>query len=251
MEQKLIATNLGYSSHKKDLLSHVSLSFDSGCLHGILGPNGSGKSTFLKMLAGIWKPTSGTLLWNGAPLLSKPRLEISRIVSLVPQNPQVSFDYLVEDIVAMGRYAYDRCYWLAAEEPKVYEALTMVDAWQLRRRRVNQLSFGERQRVYIARALVSESPILLLDEPTSSLDIQHQIEIWQLLGEIVKGGKIVIVTTHDLTVAERYCHRIAVLNEGKCIGDGRFADLMTADLLDKVFGVKESQPVPCKQYELS
>ncbi len=239
MQQKLIATNLCYSINGNKLLDNVSLELSSGCLHAILGPNGSGKSTLLKILTGIWKLTSGSITWQGAPLLSLKRQEISRIISLVPQNPQPSFDFLVEDIVAMGRYAYNTRYWNAKNEPLVHQVLHSVDAWHLRHRRINQLSYGERQRVYIARALVTESPILMLDEPTSGLDIRHQIEIWDLLQKLVASGKIIVTTTHDLTIAERYCGNIFVLNEGCCVGNGAFSSLMTPDLLEEVFGISE------------
>lgn len=239
MQQKLIASNLCYRIDNKELLTNISLELSSGCLHAILGPNGSGKSTLLKVLTGIWKLSSGEVTWNGTPLLSQKRQEISRIISLVPQNPQPSFDYLVEDIVAMGRYPYNTRYWNAKDEPLVQQALNAVDAWHLKDRRVNHLSFGERQRVYIARALVTESPILLLDEPTASLDIRHQLEIWDLLQTFVKNGKIVVITTHDLTIAERYCKHIAVLNQGQCVGSGSFASLMTPKLLQDVFGIAE------------
>lgn len=237
--QKLIATVLKFAIDGKTLLEEISLEFGGGYLHGILGPNGSGKSTLLKILSGIWMPASGTIFWNGEPLLAKSRQEISRLISLVPQNPQPTFDFLVEDIVAMGRYPHNRHYWTATEDQLVYQALTMVDAWHLRRRQVNQLSHGERQRVYIARALVTESPILLLDEPTASLDIQHQIEIWELLKQLVKKGKMIIATTHDLTIAERYCDRVAVLKQGRCIGNGTFDSMMTPRLLLDVFGIVE------------
>lgn len=248
MPKKLATSNLCYAHNKQSILTDISLEFHEGKLHGILGPNGSGKSTFLKLLSGIWKPTSGTILWNNEPLLSQDRQTISRIISLVPQQPQTYFDFLVEDIVAMGRYAYNRSYWQTTQDPKVQEALKIVDAWHLRDRCVNQLSFGERQRVYIARALVTESPILLLDEPTASLDIQHHLEIWALLQQLVEKGKIVIVTTHDLAIAERYCQHVAILNQGKCTDNGKFTDLMRPALLKEVFGVAELPQPHLRQY---
>jgi len=240
MQQKLIASNLCYSIGDKRLLDNVSMELAGGCLHAVLGPNGSGKSTLLKILTGIWKLSSGTITWKGLPLLSQKRQEISRIISLVPQNPQPSFDFLVEDIVAMGRYAYNTRYWNAKDEPLVHEVLRSVDAWHLRHRKVNHLSYGERQRVYIARALVTESPILLLDEPTAGLDIRHQVEIWDLLQRLVAEGKIIVITTHDLTIAERYCGNVFVLNEGRCVGSGPYSSLMTPTVLEEVFGISES-----------
>lgn len=243
MPQKLIASNLCCSINGKNLLNDISLEFSEGGLHAILGPNGSGKSSLLKVLTGIWKLSSGLVTWNGLPLLSQKRHEISRIVSLVPQNPQPSFDFVVEDLVAMGRYPYNTHYWKAKDEPLIHDALCAVDAWHLKDRRVNQLSFGERQRVYIARALVTESPVLLLDEPTAGLDIRHQLEIWSLLQQLAANGKIVAITTHDLMIAERYCDRVLVLNHGHCIGKGSFSSLITQQLLQEVFGIaREAVP---------
>lgn len=251
MQNKLKTVSLSFAIEGKPLIEKISLEFAAGHLHGILGPNGSGKSTLLKTLTGIWKPSSGTIFWNGKALLEQDRRFISRTISLVPQNPQIHFDFLVEDIVAMGRYPHDRHYSNKAEEHLLQHALTAVDAWHLRNRRVNCLSHGERQRIYIARALITESPVLLLDEPTASLDIRHQIEIWQLLQKLVEKDKIIIVTTHDLAIAERYCHQVAVLNRGKCIGTGNFATVMTPHLLKEVFGVIEATAAPSpKQYIL-
>lgn len=239
MHQKLIASNLCYSVENKELLHNISLELSSGYLHAILGPNGSGKSTLLKVLTGIWKLSSGMITWNNLSLLSLKRQEISRIISLVPQNPQPTFDFLVEDVVAMGRYPYNTRYWNAKDEPLVHHALSSVDAWHLRHRRINHLSFGERQRVYIARALVTESPILLLDEPTASLDIRHQLEIWELLQTFVNAGKIVAITTHDLTIAERYCDHVIVLNQGRCVANGTFSSFFMPQLLRDVFDIAE------------
>ena len=248
MQQKLIANNLCYSIDGKDLLHNISLELSSGSLHAILGPNGSGKSTLLKVLTGIWKLSSGRVLWNGESLLDRERQAISRIVSLVPQSATPSFDFLVEDIVAMGRYPYDTHYWKATDTSLLEQALNAVDAIHLRRRRINHLSHGERQRIFIARALVTESPILLLDEPTACLDIRHQLEIWKLLQNFVKNGKIVAVTTHDLTIAERYCDQVAVLNHGHCVGKGAFETLMTQKLLQEVFAVAETTLPQVKYY---
>lgn len=239
MTPLLIANHLSYALEKKMLLREVSLRFDGGFLHGILGPNGSGKSTLLKNLAGIWRPTSGSILWNGAPLLCQSRQAISQTISFVPQQPQLSFDFLVEEVVAMGRYPYQSAYWNAKEDKPVIEALHLVDVWNLRHRHVNQLSQGEKQRVYIARALATEAPVLLLDEPTACLDIRHQLEIWDLLHRLVEKGKIVVISTHDLLLAEQHCDRIAVLNQGTCVGEGSFSSLVTPLLLQEVFGVNK------------
>lgn len=237
MKKKLVLNTLGYTSEEKTLLEDISVEFESGILHGIIGPNGSGKSTLLKTLAGIWKPTQGAVYWEGEHLLNRDRKEVSRILSLVPQNPVSPFDFLVEDIVAMGRYPYNSRYWVESNESFIDQALHNADVSHLRLRKINQLSHGERQRVYIARALVTESPILLLDEPTASLDIRHRFEIWSLLQRLVDKGKIVIVTTHDLSIAERYCGQIVVISNGRCVGSGSYDSVMTSRLLQEVFGI--------------
>ena len=202
---------------------------------GFDGPNGSGKSTFLKALTGIWPPTSGEVLWKGEKLLEKNRQEISKTISLVPQHSPLPFEFTVTEVVSMGRYAHQDL-----GSSLVDRALITVDAWHLKERRMNHLSFGERQRVFIARALVTESPILLLDEPASSLDIRHQLEIWQLLHKLKAEGKVVVITTHDLAATKRFCDEIALLSQGKCLAKGPFQKVMTPEILKEVFGVVQT-----------
>lgn len=227
--------NLSYRIHKRSLINHVSLTFTPGILYGILGPNGSGKSTLLKAMSRIWNPTEGELHWQGNNLLQLSRLEMSRTLSLVPQNPQIYFDYSVSHMVLMG------CYSHGTRSQKAYdrmeEALEKVNASHLRDRPVSQLSGGERQKVYIARALATQAPILLLDEPTSHLDLRHQLEIWQLLRSMSQEGKLVIVAVHDLLTARRFCDQLIVLHQGRCWASGSYHEVMTPNLLNEVFGV--------------
>lgn len=227
--------HLTYYLHQQPLIKDISLAFQPGILYGILGPNGSGKSTLLKNISRIWTPTSGKLYWQGEDLLQFSRLEMSRTLSLVPQNPQLYFDFGVYRMVAMGRYPHG-CRTAEAHR-QVEKALHQVNAWHLRHQLLSQLSGGERQRVYIARALATQAPILLLDEPTSYLDLRHQLEIWQLLRALVKGGKLVIVAVHDLLAAQRFCDELVILNQGCCQATGRYPEIMTPHLLQDVFGV--------------
>ena len=227
--------NLSYQVEGKHLIKDISLSFSSGMIYGILGPNGSGKTTFLKTLAGIWKPTSGKTTWLGMPLHEMERREISKVISLVPQYASVPFEFTVSEIILMGRYSHGK------EDKELFEwALETVDARHLKDRRMNQISHGERQRVYMARALITESPVLLLDEPASSLDIKHQISIWELLLKLKEKNRTILVSNHDFVAAEHYCDQVMILNEGSCLGCGPFSEMMTESLLYSVFGVKNS-----------
>lgn len=227
--------NLSYHFNKRPLIRKISLTFEPGILYGILGPNGSGKTTLLKTIAGIWPPSSGQLSWQGEDLLQFSRLKLSQTISLVPQNPTIHFDFDVETMVSMGRYPYG-CR-TGESQKKVKETLQLVNATHLYQNLISNLSGGERQRIYIARALATEAPVLLLDEPTSHLDLRHQIEIWILLRRLVQNGKIVIVAMHDLLAAQRYCDHVVILNGGQCYAKGSYTEVITPSLLQSVFGV--------------
>jgi len=232
----LAIRNLTYRLAQRALIEDISMEFKPGVLYGILGPNGSGKSTLLKTMSRIWQPTSGRIFWNEADLLQASRLELSLILSLVPQNPPHFFDFNVYQMVAMGRYA--RGSRSVEAQRQIEESLRQADGWHLRRQKISELSGGERQRVYIARALATEAPILLLDEPTSYLDLRHQLEIWQLLRILVEKGKLVIVAVHDLSAARRFCDELVVLQAGRSVAKGPYAEVMTPALLQEVFGVE-------------
>jgi ABC-type cobalamin/Fe3+-siderophores transport system ATPase subunit len=230
--------HLSYYLHQRYLIEDIFLSFTPGILYGILGPNGSGKSTLLKTMSRIWTPTRGQLIWKGQDLLKFSRLDMSRTLSLVPQNPPFYFDFEVTHMVAMGRYPHGSRSPQATS--KIEEALHRVDAWHLRHLMLSELSGGEKQRIYIARALATEAPILLLDEPTSDLDLRHQLEIWHLLRMLSQEGKLVIAAVHDLLAAQRFCDEIVILNHGRCQATGHYEAIMTPHLLQDVFGVSHN-----------
>lgn len=232
--------DLGFVKDKKTLLTDINVAFQKGAFNAILGPNGSGKSTLLKLLAGIWLPTHGRITWKNDDLQTMTRKEVSRAIALVPQNPQTSFNYLVIDVVAMGRYSYDPLYWNSIDTPLVSEMLHAVDAWHLRHRKINEISFGERQRVYIARALVTGSPVILLDEPTTGLDIRHQIEVMALLQQLIANGKIVVITTHDLSIVKEYDMQVTLMKQGKSLGSGPFNEIMTEDTINHLFDLTDT-----------
>jgi iron complex transport system ATP-binding protein len=153
-------------------------------------------------------------------------------MSLVPQAPTVAFDYRVDEMIKMGRYS------ISSETGySIDEALETVDALQLRHRSILSLSAGERQRIYIARALVTDAPILFFDEPTSALDIRHQLEIWQLLRSLADKGRLVVVATHDLAATTTYCNSASLLHRGSCFASGPPKEVLSPDHLCEVFGL--------------
>lgn len=228
--------NLSYHLHSSKLLKDICLQFKPGHLYGILGPNGSGKSTLLKTLSGIWTPTTGKVLWKDEDLFKYDRKTISRTITLVPQHVQQPFDFTVSETVRMGRYPHAVKH-KELDKKLLEEALKAVDIYHLKERSVSQLSSGERQRVYIARALMTESPVLLLDEPTASLDIRHQLDIWQLLKKLLYQDKTIIIACHDLVSAKKYCDEVAVMHQGRCVAVGKYDEVMSGALLNTVFGI--------------
>lgn len=226
---------LTYHPKGQKILGPISLHFKAGCFYGILGSNGSGKTTLLKNLSAILTPSSGNVFWEGKPLFAHSRKELSRILSFVPQAAFVPFDYSVEQIVEMGFYSVK-----GQSKSKLEEVLHKVDVQHLRHQPITQLSSGERQRVYIARALATNAPIILLDEPTSHLDLRHQIVIWKLLREIAEESRIVIAAVHDLIAVRQYCDEVVVLERGKSLASGKYSEVITDELLCNVFGVRRS-----------
>lgn len=214
----------------KSLLKNVSLQFFPGNIYAILGPNGAGKTTFLKSVAEIWTPTSGKVLWKGNALADMPRQEISKLITFVAEQHHVPFEFSVEQFVNMGRYAHG---FLGDMDP-IFE---QTDLQNLRKKGIHQISQGERQRAFIARALATEAPIMLFDEPTSHLDARHHKATWQLLQNLASQGKTLLVANHDLLTSPKYCSNAVVFHEGKCIAKGKYQETVTPSLLQEVFGI--------------
>lgn len=237
----LTAASVSFHVAKRTLLKDINLQFQPGTLYGLLGPNGSGKTTLLKILSGIWQPTEGCVFWQNTNLLARPRREISRLISLVPQSPLIPFDFTAREIVAMGRYPHGQYGRTPGEKDLIDEALNLVDAYSLAPRKMSRLSVGERQRLYIARALVTESPVLLLDEPTASLDVRHEWQIWEIMQKLLLQGKTVIAAIHNLQSVQRYCGEVIVLKDGECRGVGTPQDIMTDNFLSDIYGIPSMQ----------
>ncbi len=223
-----------------EVLRGADLAIETGEIVGIIGPNGSGKSTLLRLLAGTLAPTRGrvSLLGREAHAL-RPR-ERARIVGVVQQHAPVTFAFSVWDVVAMGRHAHlGPLQGLGPEDrDAVRGAVAAADCTHLRDRLVTELSGGELQRVTIARALAQSPRALLLDEPTSHLDLNHQLETGVLLRRLNREQEMTVVwVSHDLNLAAEFCRRIVVLAEGRIVADGPPGEVITEALIADLYGV--------------
>ena len=222
------------------ILDRVSLTVERGDLVGILGPNGSGKTTFLKTLGGSLRPHGGTVTLDGRPIGDWSRREIARRIAVVPQDTHAPFDFTVFDIVLMGRFPHLGTFALEGPEDLAIarRALEATGTADLETRAFSTLSGGEKQRVVIASALAQGSPLLLLDEPTASLDIGHQFEVETLLARLnADSGVTMVLCTHDLNFAAALCHRLVLLREGRVLASGPTADVLTSDTVRALYGV--------------
>lgn len=222
------------------ILGPVSIRIGAGELMALIGPNGSGKSTLLRLLAGLWRPDSGDVFLDDKTIHSRPRKEIARRISFVPQETQVDFSFTVAEVLAMGRYARRRRLerQSPADRTAVREAATDCDVAHLIDRAVNSLSGGERQRVLIARSLVVEPDFILLDEPTANLDIQHALDILALCQALSRKGKTVVIATHDFNLVTRYATRLVLLEAGSLVAQGSREEVLHPQTIREVFHVE-------------
>lgn len=215
----------------------VSLSVRAGEVLSIIGPNGAGKSTLLKVINGVLKPLMGVVYIDNESLNEIPRREVARKTGVVPQRIHTSGMLSVYDFVMTGRRPYIDFTPSKTDEEKVYEALKTVGAVDLAERNLEELSGGELQRVIIARALAGEPEVMLLDEPTSSLDLKYQLETLNLIRALRSKGLAIIMAIHDLTQAYRVSDKIVLLNRGKVYAAGKPDDVLNPKILFEVYGV--------------
>ncbi len=235
----LRADRLCVGYHDRAVLHEVSLEVHRGELCGLLGPNGSGKSTLLKVLAGVLRPWSGRAALFGADVRTMSPRAIARRVAVIPQDVSVLFPFTAGEIVAMGRHPHLGRFEREGrgDREAVQRALDETETAALAGRPVDELSGGERQRVVIARALAQEPELLLLDEPTTHLDINHQVEVFELLARLNRErGLTVLAVSHDVNVCAEYCRRLLVLKDGRLAGDGPPGELVTPALVRDVYG---------------
>lgn len=229
--------NLNFSYNGRLVLNNISLNTEPGDFLGIVGPNGSGKSTLLRNIDGILKPKNGEIYIDEKNQESLNRREIAKLIGYVPQKEGNIFPITVFETVLLGRKPHIN--WKETKKDKqiVAETLEKLHLGDFALRDINQLSGGERQKVYIARALVQRPKMLLLDEPTANLDLKHQIEVLDLLLETKKKGVTIIIAIHDLNLALRYCDRFIILSNGKVFASGK-QEIINKKNIEMVYGVK-------------
>jgi iron complex transport system ATP-binding protein len=239
----LSAHEVGYTYARggdAEAVREVSVELPPGGALGILGPNGSGKTTLLRLLGGLLRPTSGHVRLDGEALSRWPRPALARRIAMVPQETHPAFDYSVLEMVLMGRYPHLGAFEVEGPEDLriAREALAATGVTALERRPFTSLSGGEKQRVVIASALAQRAEILLLDEPTASLDPGYQLAIAALVGNLHRTRGIrIALATHDLNLAAGLCDRLLLLKEGRAIADGPTRDVLTPEHIARLYNV--------------
>ncbi len=231
---RLRARNLGVGYGERLVLDGLDVDLPAGELTVIVGPNGCGKSTLLRALARMVPARAGSVELDGKPIGDYPTRQVARRLGLLPQSPVAPDGITVTDLVARGRYPHQGIFrqWSDTDADAVDDAMRRAGVTDLAGRQVSQLSGGQRQRVWIAMALAQQTPILLLDEPTTYLDVAHQVEVLRLTRSLQRDGYTVVVVLHDLHQALRYATRLLVMKAGRIIAPGAPGEIFNAQLLE-------------------
>ncbi|WP_192930265.1 ABC transporter ATP-binding protein [Alkaliphilus pronyensis] len=241
MQKSIKASNITFKYDEATIINNITFQIEKNSFITIIGPNGSGKSTLLKLLASNLKPQGGTIVLNDISLTQYSTKGLAMEMAVVPQDTAISYDFNVMDIVLMGRNPHIKRFSKETHHDleKVKDAMVATNTWHLRDRSINEISGGERQRAIIAKAIAQESKVILLDEPTSSLDIHHQLEVLELLKSInKKQGVTIIAVLHDINLAARYSEEIILLHKGCLVTMGKTEEVLTVEALKKAYAME-------------
>ncbi|MBB5917173.1 iron complex transport system ATP-binding protein [Nocardia transvalensis] len=232
---------LGYGG--RVIVDGLSLDIRTGVITTVIGPNGCGKSTLLRALGRLLRPKDGRILLDGKAIATLKTRDVARVVGMLPQTPVAPEGLTVADLVARGRHPHQSWLrqWSADDEGEVATALAQTGIADLADRTLDELSGGQRQRAWISMALAQGTDILLLDEPTTYLDLAHSLEVLDLVDRLHEDlGRTVVMVLHDLNLAIRYSDQLVVMHDGRVVAQGAPADIVDADLLREVFGLEAS-----------
>lgn len=236
----LKASNVSFAYREKNILSNITLEIKKGNFIGILGPNGAGKTTLINLFNRFLNPQKGNISLYDREISEYTFTQIAQEIATVPQSLSINFSYKVIELVLMARHPYLNTFSLESETDIeiAMNALKMVDAEEFSDRYFNELSGGEKQRVLIARALAQQTDLLLLDEPTSSLDLRHQYFIQKLLDDLNKNeGKTIVMVSHDINLTSLFCNKIILIKKGKIIKEGDPKEVITKEIINDVYEI--------------
>ena len=229
---------LGYG--ERVVVDGLDLAVPEGAVTAVIGPNGCGKSTLLRALGRLLRPRGGEVLLDGRRIDELPTREVARVLGLLPQSPTAPEGITVADLVTRGRHPHQAWFrqWSRGDERVVAEAMQWTGVLDLADRPVDALSGGQRQRVWIAMALAQDTDLLLLDEPTTHLDLAHAVEVLDLVDRLHARGRTVVMVLHDLNLAARYADHLVAMKAGRVVAAGRPREVLTPELLAEVFGLQ-------------
>ncbi|WP_405374422.1 MULTISPECIES: ABC transporter ATP-binding protein [unclassified Microbacterium] len=236
---RLAAEHVTLSYDRADIVADLSVGIPPGSFTVIVGPNACGKSTLLRGLSRLLTPTHGRVVLDGRAISEYPAKEVARRLGLLPQSAIAPDGITVADLVGRGRYPHQNLLrqWSDADELAVIDALDATGTRDLSSRAVDELSGGQRQRVWVAMVLAQQTDLLLLDEPTTYLDIAHQVELMELLAALNRRGRTIVAVLHDLNHAARYASHLIAMRDGRIVAEGAPADVITSERVREVFGL--------------
>lgn len=237
---RLRAEDLRLAYGERVVVDGLDLEVADGTITAVIGPNGCGKSTLLRGLGRLMRPERGGVVLDGKQIHKTPTKEVAKVLGLLPQSPTAPEGLTVADLVARGRHPHQSWYrqWSSADESAVARALELTGVDDLAERTMDELSGGQQQRVWLSMALAQGTDLLLLDEPTTYLDLSHQVDVLDLVGELHRdGGRTVVMVLHDLNLAARYADRLVAMKDGAIFASGAPEQVLTPELLAEAFGL--------------